>query len=147
MTATTISTFTANPTTSTTTTTRYSTTAKRLLGAGALSAIVASLATMAVAAVAKAADVPMMAAPKSAAVGEVIPTYGFAVGTLMCTAIGVVLALGLARWIKRPAAPFVAITTVLTLVSLAPPITAGHATTATKFVLCLTHVVAAAIVI
>ena len=128
MTATTIATFTANPTidptanaiSTTSTSIRYSTTAKHLLGAGIVSGILASLAAMAVAIVAKAADVPMMVAPKSAAVGEVIPTYGFAVGTLMCTAIGVVLALGMARWIKRPAAPFVAITTILTAVSLAP---------------------------
>ena len=39
------------------------------------------------------------------------------------------------------------VTTALTVVSFAGPITTGHATTATRLVLALTHVAAAAIVI
>ena len=114
---------------------------------GAAAGVVAAVATTLVAAVAKAIDIPMMAAPKTAEVGRVIPMSGYAMGTLMCTAIGIILAVVLARRAKRPAATFVVVTSILTVLSMAGPITTGHATTATRLVLGLTHVVAAAIVI
>lgn len=114
---------------------------------GALSGVAAALATTAVAVAAKAADVPMLAAPQTEDAGRAIPMSGFATGTLMATAIGTSLAVILARRVKRPAATFVVVTVVLTVVSFAGPLTTGHATTATRVVLELTHVVAAAIVI
>jgi hypothetical protein len=114
---------------------------------GVLAGLAASVAVTAVAVTAKAIDIPMMAAPKSADVGQDIPLYGYAMGTLMSTAIGTLLAVVLAWKAKRPVPVFVVITTVLTLISFAGPITTGHATTATRVVLALTHVVAAAIVI
>lgn len=114
---------------------------------GALAAIVAALATTAVAVLAKALGVPLMAAPQTADAAQAIPMSGFAMGTLLSTAIGTVLAVVLARRAKRPAQWFVAITAVLTVVSFAGPITTGYATTATRLVLELTHVLAAAIVI
>jgi len=112
-----------------------------------LAGVAAAVATTAVALGAKVIDIPMEAAPQNADAARAIPLTGYAMGTLMCTAIGTVLAIVLARRAKRPAAWFVGITTLLTLASFAGPITAGHATTATRLVLCLTHVVAAAIVI
>jgi hypothetical protein len=115
--------------------------------AGAVSGLAAAAATTAVALGAKAIDIPMMAAPQTATAAEAIPLYGFAQGTITATVIGTLLALALARWARRPAATFVAITVVLTVVSFAGPITTGFATTATRVVLALTHVVAAAIVI
>ena len=114
---------------------------------GALSGMAAAVAATAVAVAAKAVDVPMKAAPKSAEIGRSIPLNGFAVSTLACAAIGTILAVVLARKARRPARTFVVATTVLTLVSFAGPVTTGHATTATRVVLALTHVVAAAIVI
>ena len=114
---------------------------------GALAGLSASVAVTAVALAAKVVDIPMMAAPKSADVGQDIPLYGYAMGTLLSTAIGTVLAVVLAWKAKRPVPIFVVITTVLTLVSFAGLVTTGHATTATRVVLALTHVVAAAIVI
>jgi len=57
------------------------------------------------------------------------------------------LAVVLIRLARRPAPIFVAVTTVLTVLSFAWPITTGHATTATRLVLALTHVVAAVFVI
>ncbi len=72
---------------------------------------------------------------------------GFATGTLMMVAVGIVIALLLAWKAKRPARTWVITTVVLTVISFAGPISTGHATTATRLVLSLTHVVAAAIVI
>lgn len=114
---------------------------------GAVAGLAAAVATTAVAVVAKAIDIPMKAAPQNAAAGRAIPLGGYAMGTLMCTALGTVLAIVLAWRAKRPARMFVVITAVLTVLSFAGPITTGHATTATRLVLSLTHVVAAAIVI
>jgi hypothetical protein len=121
--------------------------ARRVIGVAALSGVAAAVAATAVAMVAKAADVSMQAAPRSAEVGKDIPMSGFAVSTLGCVAIGIVLALALRRWAKRPAATFTVVTLVLTGLSFFGPVTTGHATMATRLVLSLTHVVAAAIVI
>ena len=140
-------TMTPTVTTSTTSTTSKRTATRSLWKVGASAGAVAAVATTAVAVVAKAVDIPMKAAPQTAEVGRNIPMNGYAVGTLMCTAIGIVIAVALARWSRRPAQLFVGVTTVLTLASFSGPITTGHATTATRLVLALTHVVAAAIVI
>ncbi|HZN16102.1 MAG TPA: DUF6069 family protein [Acidimicrobiales bacterium] len=114
---------------------------------GAVAGAVAAIAATAVAVAAKAVDVPMLAAPKTDPVGRAIPMYGFAMGTLLSTTIGIVIAVALLRYAKRPARTFAIVTTVLTVASFSGPITTGHATTATRLVLSLTHVVAAAIVI
>jgi hypothetical protein len=66
--------------------------------------------------------------------------------TLLCTAIGVVLAKALARWAATPRRTFTAATVALTVLSIVPDLIAP-ATAATKLVLMATHVVAAAIVI
>lgn len=121
--------------------------ARRVIGVGIASGVVAAVATTLVAVIAKAADVPLRAAPRSADAGEAIPMSGFAFGTLTSVATGIVLALALRRFAKRPARTFTVVTLVLTALSFLGPITTGHATTATRFVLELTHVVAAAIVI
>jgi hypothetical protein len=112
-----------------------------------MAAIAAAVATTAVAVIAKAVGVPLMAAPQTADAAQAIPMTGFAMGTLLSTAIGTVLAVVLARRAGHPVRIFVAVTAVLTVVSFAGPITTGYATTATRLVLELTHVVAAAIVI
>lgn len=114
---------------------------------GVASTVVAAAVTALVAAVAKAADVPLEVASSSGDAPEVIPTSGFAVLVLIAGAVGVVLALALHRWAKRPARTFVAVTAVLTVVSFVTPILAENATTATRLVLELTHVVAAAIIV
>jgi hypothetical protein len=120
---------------------------KPIVAVGAAAGAVAALAAAATAAVAKAAGVPLVVGPASAKTGDVIPASGFAVGTLMCTAAGIVIALLLARWAKNPARTFAIVAVVLTFVSFLFPITTGHATGATRAVLELTHVIAAAIVI
>ncbi len=107
---------------------------------GARAGLVAAAATTAVAAVATGVDVPLEID------GEQIPLLAFAQLTLLCTALGVVLAKALTRWAARPRRTFVAATVALTALSVVPDL-AATATTATKVVLIATHLVAAAIVI
>jgi Family of unknown function (DUF6069) len=120
---------------------------RSLLRVGVAVGLLGAAAATLVAVVAKAAGVPMMAADKASAVADDLPMYGFAMGVLISTAIGIVLAAALGRWVKRADRAFVVVTVALTVVSFFGPITTHHATTATRLVLELTHVVAAAIVI
>lgn len=113
-----------------------------------LAATVAGAAVTAlVAAVARAADVPLEVASSNDAAPEAIPVSGVAVLVVICGIVGMVMALGTNRWATRPARAFVVATTVLTAVSLVTPLIAENATTATRVVLELTHLVAAAIII
>jgi hypothetical protein len=114
---------------------------------GVVAAVVAAVATTLVVLVALGAGVPMQAAPSTAAAGEDIPISAFAMLTVIFTAVGTIVAMALARWAKRPAPIFLIVTIVLTIVSFAGPATTSYATTATRLVLDLTHIVAAAIVI
>ena len=107
---------------------------------GAIAGLAASLATLAVAAAAKALDVPMTVS------GKAIPLPAFAQVTFVAAIIGTVLAVELARRADRPRRTFVVTAVALTLLSVVPDVLAD-AHTATKFTLALTHVVAAAIVI
>jgi hypothetical protein len=114
--------------------------ARALWVAGLVSGAIAAVATTVVAAVARAADVPL------AIDGEQIPLFGFAQLTLMGAVIGIVLAVSFNKWARRPQRTFVVTTVVLTALSLVPDVIAD-ATTGSKLVLMLTHVVAAAIVV
>jgi hypothetical protein len=118
-----------------------------VLRAGVIGAVLAALATTAVAAIARGFGVPLEAAPQDAPAPEAIPLAGFATMTLMVTAVGVLIALALARWARRPERTWIVTTVVLTALSFAPSVTAGHATPGTKAVLVLAHIVAALIVI
>jgi hypothetical protein len=113
----------------------------------ALAGIVAAVAVTAVAGIAELAGVPMEAAEKSAEAGKHIPLYGYAFGVLLSVAVGTVIAAVLYRKASRPGRTFTIVAVALTALSLAGPHTTGHATTATRLVLDLTHLVAAAIVI
>jgi hypothetical protein len=115
-------------------------TAASLWKTGAIAGVTASVATAATAAIADAAGVPLRVG------GQSIPLMGFAQVTLVASIIGTVLAVVLARRAARPQHTFVVTTVALTLASLVPDVLAD-ATTATRFTLALTHVVAAVIVI
>jgi hypothetical protein len=112
----------------------------RLRRAAGRSAVLAAGATTAVAALGLAAGVPL------AVEGEPIPLLGFAQMTLLCTALGVVLAAALRRWAAHPQRTFTVATIALTALSIVPDLIVP-ATAATRVVLILTHLVAAAIVI
>ena len=111
-----------------------------LIGTGAVAAAVASAATMAVAAAGRAAGVSLEVA------GAPIPVLGFGTLTAVFSLVGLLLAVVLARTVGHPRRAFVRTTVVLTVVSLGPDLIAD-AGVATKVLLMLTHLVAAAIVI
>ncbi|MEU8356258.1 DUF6069 family protein [Nonomuraea sp. NPDC048882] len=78
--------------------------------------------------------------------GAPIPVPGFAVLTVIFSAVGLVLALVLARSVGRPRTIFVRTTMVLTVLSLVPDVLVDAAP-GTRVLLMMTHVVAAAIVV
>lgn len=118
----------------------------RMWAVGALAGVVSSLVVTAIVAVAEAADVPMEVAENSTKPPEQIPLLGYGMVTLASTLVGLLLATAFARWTRRPRLVFVIAALVLTVVSLGFPVTTT-ATTATKVVLVVTHIVPAALII
>ena len=112
----------------------------KLWRTGAAAGVVASGATAAVAALARAADVSLKVS------GQAIPVIGFAQLTFVASLIGTIIAITLSHRANRPRRTFVRTTVALTLVSIVPDVLAD-AHTSTRFTLALTHIVAAAIVI
>jgi hypothetical protein len=111
-----------------------------LIGAGVVAAVAASAATMAVAAAGHAAGISLDMG------GVPIPVTGFGTLTAVFSLVGVGIAVLLNRFARRPRRAFVRTTVVLTALSLVPDAIADAAP-ATKALLMLTHLVAAAIVI
>ena len=111
-----------------------------LVGHGLGATVLASGATMAVAAAGQAAGISLDVG------GAPIPVPGFATLTAFFSVIGLVLAVVLARLARHPRSTFVRTTVVLTVLSLVPDVLVDAAP-ATKALLMLTHLVAAAIVI
>lgn len=126
--------------TTATTTTTAPAPAKSLIIGGLTATAVASVATTAVAAAGQAAGISLNVG------GAPIPVSGFAVLTAAFSALGLILALVLARKARRPRPAFVRTTIVLTALSLVPDVLAD-ATTPTKVLLMVTHLIAATIVI
>ncbi|MBF8190096.1 hypothetical protein ITP53_31085 [Nonomuraea sp. K274] len=114
--------------------------AKPVIIGGLTSVAVAGAATATVAAAGEFAGISLVVG------GAPIPVSGFAVLTVIFSVAGLVLALVLARSARRPRTAFVRATFVLTALSLVPDVLAD-ASAATKVLLMLTHVVAAAIVV
>lgn len=106
-----------------------------LIRAGALGGVAGALAAMLVAVLARAADVPLEIE------GEVIPIAGFATMTVL----GAILGVGLAATLKQRDR-FLAVCAILTAMSVIPSI-AQPDHDATKVVLVLTHIVAAAVIV
>ena len=111
-----------------------------LVGHGLGATVLASGATVAVAAAGQAAGISLDVG------GAPIPVLGFATLTAFFSMIGLVLAVVLGRLARHPRSTFVRTTVVLTALSLVPDVIAPAAPT-TKALLMLTHLVAAAIVI
>jgi hypothetical protein len=123
-----------------TTATTTTAAARPLIVGGLTAAVVAGAATAGVAAVGRLAGVSLEVG------GAPIPVSGFAVLTVLFSGVGLALALGLGRWVRRSRIAFVRTTMVLTGLSLLPDALADAAV-GTKMLLMLTHLVAAAIVI
>ncbi|RVX40942.1 hypothetical protein EDD27_3390 [Nonomuraea polychroma] len=114
--------------------------ARPLVIGGLIAAVVAGAATAAIAAVGAFAGISLVVG------GMPIPVSGFAVLTVVFSVVGLVLALVLARTVRRPRTVFVRTTVVLTVLSLVPDALVD-APAATRVLLMLAHVVAAAIVV
>ncbi|RVX41108.1 hypothetical protein EDD27_3575 [Nonomuraea polychroma] len=121
-------------------TTTATSSAQPLVIGGLIAAAVAGAATAAIAAVGEFAGISLVVG------GAPIPVPGFAVLTVVFSAVGLVLALVLARSARRPRTVFVRTTVVLTVLSLVPDALVD-APAATRVLLMLAHVVAAAIVV
>ena len=102
---------------------------------GALATLGGAIVTEAFSLLARAIDIPMAAADPGADAAKDIPVGGFA------------MAVVLARRARRPAHTFAVTTVALTVLSLLGPILATHTATATRSVLFVAHIIAAAIVI
>src|SRR4051794_7211627 len=111
-----------------------------LVGYGLGATVLASGATVAVAAAGQVAGISLDVG------GAPIPVLGFATLTAFFSVIGLVLAVVLGRLARHPRNAFVRTTVVLTVLSLVPDVIVDAAPT-TKALLMLTHLVAAAIVI
>ena len=111
-----------------------------LVATGVAAAALASGATTIVAAAGNAAGISLDVG------GAPIPVLGFAVLTAVFSLVGLVLAVVVSRTARRPRRTFIRTTVALTVLSLVPDVIAD-ATPATKALLMLTHLVAAAIVI
>ncbi|MGC5285117.1 DUF6069 family protein [Micromonospora sp. DT231] len=127
-------------TTATTTTPATTSTVGALIRTGLVATVAASAATMAIAAVGRAAGISLDVADAP------IPVSGFGVLTAVFSLVGVILAALLSRFAGRPRRSFVRTTVMLTVLSLVPDVIVD-AGAATKALLMLTHLVAAAIVI
>ena len=127
-------------TTTAQTTTARTSSIRALTITGIAAIAAAAVATMVVAAAGKAAGVSLDVS------GAPIPVSGFGVMTALFSVVGLILAAVLARTVRHPRRVFVRTTIVLTVLSLVPDVIAD-ATPATKALLMLTHLVAAAIVV
>ncbi|MGW0821647.1 DUF6069 family protein [Streptomyces sp. NPDC002845] len=114
---------------------------------GIVATLAGAVVTEVFALIARAAGVPMAAASPGDKEAAEIPVGGFAGGVLFWSVAGIVLAVALARWAKRPARTLVVTTVALTALSLAGPAVAPHTATSTQVVLALSHLVAAAVII
>ncbi|MFF3347009.1 DUF6069 family protein [Streptomyces sp. NPDC002779] len=114
---------------------------------GIVATVAGAVVTEAFALGARAAGVPMEAASPGAVEAAEIPVGGFAGGVLFWSVAGIVLAVALARWARRPARVFTLTTVALTALSLVGPVVAPHTATSTQIVLAVSHVVAAAVII
>ena len=119
---------------------------RRMWAFGAVAGVVSSLVVIALVALAEGAGLPMEVAENSTKQPEHIPLLGYGTVILGSTLVGLLLATAFARWARRPRLAFVITALVLTAVSFAFPATTT-ATTATKVVLEITHVIAAALLI
>jgi hypothetical protein len=114
--------------------------------AGAVAGAVSSLVVIGVVAIAEGLGVPMEVAENSTNQPEQIPLSGYGSLILVSTLVGLLLATAFDRWARRPRPAFVITALVLTAVSFAFPATTT-ATTATKVMLGITHLIPAALII
>lgn len=111
-----------------------------LLLTGSAATVAAAIGTVVVAAAGQAVGISLDVS------GAPIPVAGFATLTVGFSILGLIIATALRRFAHRPRATWIRTTVTLTVLSFVPDVLAD-AGVATKALLVLTHVVAAAIVI
>jgi heme/copper-type cytochrome/quinol oxidase subunit 4 len=115
--------------------------------AGAIATVAGAAVLYGYGAVAQALSGPMQAGDIGASHADPITPASFAIGVVLCTVVGTVLALVLAARAADPARAFLRTALVLTVVSLLFPLTATHTDTATRLTLTLGHLIAAALIV
>jgi hypothetical protein len=114
---------------------------------GAVAAAAGAAVLYAYGTLAQALDVPMRAGEIGASHAQAITPASFAIGVVLCTVAGTILAMVLARRAAHPARAFLRTSLVLVAISLVFPLAASHTATETRLTLALGHLIAAAIVI
>ncbi len=112
-----------------------------------LAGLAAAVTTELYGLVARAVGVPMRAGNIGADHADPVTVGLFAMGVLICTFWGTILAVLLARFARRPARTYLVTTLILTAVSLIGPGAAAHTAGSTKVMLGLAHLIAAAIIV
>lgn len=114
---------------------------------GLVSAVVAAVASIAVYAIALAAGVPMELTEVFEDEFARMPVQNMAFGALLEGGVGgTLLAVACRRWAKRPRTFFLWLTSIGLIASFALPIV-SDASTSTKVVLSISHIVVAAIIV
>lgn len=115
--------------------------------AGVGAGLTAAVATELFGRVADFAGVTMRAGNVGASTSEPITVGTFAMGTLICTFWGTIIAAAITRRAKQPQRTFTRFALGLTTLSMIAPLLAGDTRPATKATLALSHIIAAAIII
>src|SRR5689334_19324549 len=119
----------------------------RVLAGSVAGAVAGAAVLTAYGALAIAVHGPMQAGDPGAAEAVPLNAASFGIGVLFSSFFGIVVAVALARWAKRPARTFAKTAIVLTSVSLAAPLASSHTDESTRLLLAVGHVVAACVVI
>lgn len=120
---------------------------RRVAARGAGAAAAGAAVLLGYGALAVAVHGPMQAGDPGASQAAPINAASFSIGVLFSAFFGVLIAVAVARWAKRPARTFQRIAVTLTVVSLAAPAAASHTDVSTRLLLAGGHVVAALVVI
>jgi len=113
---------------------------------GTIAGMVAAIANVGIAAVARGLDVSLKATVPGSHGAQSIPLSAFGTLTLVGALAGILLAAGSSRWAKHPRRRFVGLAVLGTVVSLVPDAIVA-ADTSTMLTLWLTHIAAAAIIV
>lgn len=120
---------------------------KSIVATGVKAGLLGATATELYGLVARAVGVTMRAGNIGGSRAEAISVGMFAMGTLICTFWGTVIAKLADRYASQPAVTFRTVAVILTAASLVGPVFAGHTTGATKAMLTGAHLLAAAVII
>ena len=120
---------------------------RRIFGTGALAAATSAIAVTLYALVIRALGAPMKAGFISAAAASSLKIGSFAMGAIICTFWGTLIAAALSLFASKPRMRIVQVAVVLTAVALVVPLGAAHTAGTTKIALVDAHLLAALIVI